>query len=186
MHLSICFSPCPFLCPYDWKTHWKEERNHCGFVFLTPPLIGLEPKSDPRQPPVPQPVGQIREKRIIRSQSQNLTLLRKIIFSTRVRIQNTTITSGSKIDGPAHQPHHQMSSTGSKDQVTSNSDVSPEMLCAICSSCHSVTAPAKMNRAALFQSFCFLCLVHGGLGRPKHYATVSTIAVYSVSFSRSS
>ena len=40
MNLSICLSPCPFLCPYDWKTHWEEGRIHCEFVLLAPPLIG--------------------------------------------------------------------------------------------------------------------------------------------------
>ena len=62
MNLSFSLSPCPILCPYDWKTRWKEGRNHCGFVLLTPPLIGPEPKFDSPQPPVPQPVGHIREK----------------------------------------------------------------------------------------------------------------------------
>ena len=145
MNLSICLSPCPFLCLYDWKTHWKEGRNHCDFVLLTPPLIGPEPRFDSPQPLVPQPVGHIREKTHHLKSKPEVDSAQEKHLQHKVRIQNATdqsITSSSGIDGSS-TPHHQMASTGSKDQVTSNSDPSPEMLCAICSAYHSVSASAK-------------------------------------------
>ena len=146
MNLSICLSPCPFLCPYDWKTHWKEGRNHCGFVLLTPPLIGPEPKFAPPRPPVPQPVGHSREMTNRPKSEPELDSAQEKHLqhkdSEYDQSSDQSITSSSGIDGSS-TPHHQMASTRSKDQVTSNSAASPEMLCAICSAYHSVSASAK-------------------------------------------
>ena len=90
MNLSICLSPCPCLCPFDWKTRWKEGRNHCGFVLLTPPLIGPEPMFDSPQPPVPQPVGHIREMTHRPKSEPGLECAQEKHLQHKVRIQNTT------------------------------------------------------------------------------------------------
>ena len=106
--LSICLSPCPFLCPYDWKTHWKEGRNHCGFVFADATLIGPEPKFDSPRPPVPQPVGHTREMTHRPKSEPELDSAQEKPLQHKVRIQNTTSlqTSPSRqvqeLTGPAH------------------------------------------------------------------------------------
>ena len=108
MNLSICLSPCPFLCPYDWKTHWKEGRNHCDFVLLTPPLIGPEPRFDSPQPLVRKPDGYIREKTHHLKSKRELDSAHEKPFQHKVRIQDTTSlqTSPSRqvqeLTGPAH------------------------------------------------------------------------------------
>ena len=187
MNLSICCSPCPFLCPYDWKTHWKEGRNHCGFVLLTPPLIGPEPKFDSPRPPVPEPVGHIREMTHRPKSEPGLDSAQEKHLQHKVRIQNTTSlqTSPSRqvqeLTGSAHhttrwlhqdrktkslltRPHHPRYSAQSVQHNT--------ILCRLLQ--HEPCGP--------FQSSCLPCLDHGGLGRPKHYANVSRFAVHSVSF----
>ena len=148
MNLSMCLSLCPCLCPFDWKTRWKEGGNHCDFVSLTPPLIGPEPKFDSLRVPVLVLVGHIREM-THRPKSepgldsaQEKHLRRTCEDSEYDQSSDQSITSGSGIDGSS-TPHHQMDSSGSKHQVTSNSAASPEKRCAICSADHCVPASAK-------------------------------------------
>ena len=110
MNLSICLSPCPCLCPFDWKTHWKEGRNHCDFVSLTPPLIGPEPKFDSPRQPVPLPVGHIREMTHRAKSEPGLDSAQEKHLQHKVTIQNTTSlqTSPSRqvqeLTGPAYTP----------------------------------------------------------------------------------
>ena len=156
MNLSICLSPCPFLCPYDWKTHWKEGRNDCDFVLLTPPLAGPEPRFYSPQPQVPQPVGHIQEKTHHLKSKPELDSAQEKHLQHKLRIQNTTSlqTSPSRqvqeLTGPAHHTTRWLQQVTSnrcisrnavcnllsipfsvglckKDQVTSNSDASPEV-----------------------------------------------------------
>ena len=50
----------------------------------------------------------------------------------------------------------------------------PEMMCAICSA--SIQCQLLQHElCGPFQNSCLLCLVHGGLGPPKHHATVSRL-----------
>ena len=122
MNLSICLSPCPFLCPYDWKTHWKERRNHCDFVLLTPPLTEPEPRFDSPQPQVPQPVGHIREKTHHLKPKPELDSAQEKHLQHKVRIQNTTSlqTSPSRqvqeLTGPGH--HIRVVSNSSQDHLS--------------------------------------------------------------------
>ena len=109
MNLSICLSPCPCLCPFDWETRWKEGRNHCDFVSLTPPLIGPEPKFDSPRLPVPQTVGHIREMTHRPKSEPELDSAQEKHLQHKVRIQDTTSlqTSPSRqvqeLTGPAHR-----------------------------------------------------------------------------------
>ena len=178
MNLSICLSPCPCPCPFDWKTHWKEGRNHCDFVSLTKPLIGLEPKFDSPRLPVLLPVGHIREMTHRPKSEPGLDTAQEKTSSAHGedseydRPSDQSITSGSGIDGSS-TPHHQMASTGSKDHVTSNSDASPEMLCAILLSKPFCVGFCKMNRAALSKALASPVSFTEVLVVPEHYATVS-------------
>ena len=181
MNLSICLSPCPFLCPYDWKTHWKEGRNHCDFVLLTPPLIGPEPRFDSPQPPVPQPVGHIREKTHHLKSKPELDSAQEQHLQHKVRIQNTTSlqTSPSRQVQELTGPVHHTTRWRHQDRKT-NSHLTRQHHPRYCAQFvqHTIQCLLLQNEpCGPFQSSCLLCLVHGGLGRPKH-----TIAVYSVSF----
>ena len=86
------------------------------------------------------------KRKVSRAVKQRLTKMMRNCQMKRARSIFTSlarsITSGSGIDGSS-TPHHQMASRGSEDQVASNSDASPEMLRAICSAYHSVSAAAK-------------------------------------------
>ena len=182
MNLSICLSPCPFLCPYDWKTHWKEGRNHCGFVLLTPPLVGPEQKFDSPRPPVPQPVGHIREMRHRPKSEPGLDSAQEKHLQHKVRIQNTTSLQTRQVQeltGPAHHTTRWLQ----QDRKTKSlpTQLHHPRCCAQFVQ-HTIQCRLLQSEpCGPFQSSCLSCLVRGGLGRPKHYATVTT-AVYSVSF----
>ena len=164
MNLSICLSPCSFLCPYDWRTHWKEGRNHCGFVLLTPPLIAP-------QPLVPQPVGHIREMTNRPKSEPELDSAQEQHLQHKVRIQNTTSlqTSPSRqvqeLTGLAHHTTRWLQ----QDRKTKSL---PTQLhhprCCVQVAQHTIQCRLLQNElCGPFQSSCLLCLVHGGLGRPK-------------------
>ena len=141
--------PCPFLCPYDWKTHWKEERNHCDFVLLTPPLTEPEPRFDSPQPLVRQPVGHIWEKTHHLKSKSELDSAQEKHLQQKVRIQNTTSlqTSPSRqvqeLTGPAHHTTPPDGFNRIERPSHLQLSASSEMLCAICSAYHSVSASAK-------------------------------------------
>ena len=187
MNLSTCLSPCPFLCPCDWKTHWKERRNHCDFVSLTPPLIGPEPKFDSPRPPVPQPVGHIREMTSRPKSEPGLDSAQEKHLQHTVRIQNTTSlqTSPSRqvqeLTGPAHHTTRWL-------QQDRKSESPPTQLhhprCCAQFVQHTIQFRLQQNEpCGPFQSSCLPCLVHGGLGRPKQaLRDCVPTAVYSVSF----
>ena len=124
------------------------EENHRDFVSLTPPLIGPEPKFDWPRLPVHPPVGRIRKMTHCPKSEPGLDSAQEKTPSAHGedseydQSSDQSITSGSGIDGSS-TPHHQMASSGSKDQVTSNSAASPEILCAIYSAYQSVSASAK-------------------------------------------
>ena len=147
MNLSICLSPCRLLCPYDWKTHWKEGRNYSGFVLLTPPLMGHEPKFDLPQPPVPQSVGHIREKTHRPKSEPGLDSAQEKHRQHTVKIQNTTSLQTS----PSRQvqeltPAHHTTRWLQQDRKTKSppTQMHHQRCCApICSAYHSVSASAK-------------------------------------------
>ena len=179
MNLSICLSPCPFLCPYDWKTHWKEGRNHCGFVLLTPPLIGPEPKFDSPRPPAPQPVGHIREMTNRPKSKPELDSAQEKHLQHKVRIQNTTSlqTSPSRqvqeLTGPAHHTTRWLQ----QDRRTKSPPTQMHLpRCCVQFAQHTIQCRLLQNElCGPFQNSCLLCLIHGGLGRPKHCAIVSRL-----------
>ena len=177
MNLSICLSPCPFLCPYDWKTHWKEGRNHCDFVLLTLPLIGPEPRFDSPEPLVPQPVGHIREKTHHLKSKPELDSAQEKHLQHKVRIQNTTClqTSPSRQVQESTGPAHHTTRWLQQDRKTKSPPAQMHLpRCCVQFAQHSIQC-RQNELCGPFQSSCLLCLVHGGLGRPKHYATMSRV-----------
>ena len=179
MNLSICLSPCPFLCPYDWKTHWKEGRNHCDFVLLTPPLIGPEPRFDSPQPLVPQPVGHIREKTHHLKSKPELDSAQEKHLQHKVRIQNTTSlqTSPSRQVQELTGPAHHTTRWPQQDRKTKSPPTQMHLpRCCVQFTPHTIQFRLPQNELCVpFQNSCLLFLVHGGLGRPTHYATVSRL-----------
>ena len=177
MNLSIWLSPCPCLCPFDWKTHWKEGRNHCDFVSLTPPLIGPEPKFDSPRLPSPLPVGHIREMTHRAKSEPGLDSAQEKHLQHKVTIQNTTslsdqsITSGSGIDGSSTHTTRWLP----RDRKTKSlaTQLHHPRCCAQFVQHTTLCRLLQNEPCGRFQSSCLPCLVHGGLGRPKHYETVS-------------
>ena len=97
--------------------------------------------------PVLLPVGHIREMgHIVGSQSQNLTQGKHLQHTVRIQITTSLQTSPSRqaqgLTGPAHHTTRWLQQDR-KTKSHLNSAASPEILCAICSAYHSVSASAK-------------------------------------------
>ena len=170
-------SLCPCFCLFDWMTRWKERRNHCDFVSLTPPLIGPEPKFDSPRLPALLPVGHIREMTHRPKSEPGLDSAQEKHLQHTERIQNTTSlqTSPSRqvqeLTGPAHRTTRWLHLDRKTKSLLTR--LHHPRYCAQFVQ-HTILCRLLRNETYNpFQSSCLTCLVHGGLGHPKHYATVS-------------
>ena len=127
------------------EVRWKKERNHCNCVSPTQLLIEPEPMFDKPQLPAAWPFAHIRETTHLQISEPTLDSAQGKHFQHTMTIRNSTSlqTSPSRHAPELTVPaHHQMDSSGSKDQVTSNSAASPEILCAICSAYQVLVIPS--------------------------------------------
>ena len=149
-------------------------------MLLTPPLIGPEPKFDSPQPPVPHPFGHIREKTHHLKLKPELDSAQEKHLQHKVRSQNTTSlqTSPSRQVRELTDPAHHTTRWLQQDRKTKSLPTQMHHpRCCVQFVQHSIQCRLLQNElCGPFQkSSCLLCLVHGGLGRPKHYAAVSRL-----------